>query len=583
MSFPISAVPSSTQIEASGKLVGRNLAHFSPSVWGSHFLSYASDSNVLDADDDHKIMQQVQELKDEVKRMLIISPGSTDQTLSEKLDLIDAIQHLGVSYHFESEIDEILQKAHKINPPCFNNINIMDHAADDQLKLYTISLWFRLLRQQGYDVSCDIFNEFKDDKGSFKASLISDVKGMLSLYEAAHLGINGEDILDEALAFTTTHLELAVNHIRPQLAKKVKHALNRPIRKALPRLEGLYYISIYKEEDSYSETLLKFAKLDFNVLQSQHQKEIGGITRCWKNLDFTANLPYARDRIVEGYFWTMGVFFEPQYSLARRIMTKVIGMTSILDDTYDAYGSYAELKLFTEAIERWDVSAIDILPEYMKLIYKALLDVYDEIEAETAKDGRPFCVHYAKESMKKLIQAYFIEAKWCNEGYAPTMEEYMSNAMTTSAYQMLAPTSFLGMGNIADEEVFKWVFNDPKILRASTIICRLMDDIKSHKFEQSRAHAVSAVECYMKQYGVSAEEEVYKLLGKEIVNAWKDINEELLMNRTADHHVPMPILERVLNLARVIDLVYEDGDAYTDSNMMKDYIASLLVNPLVLQ
>lgn len=117
----------------------------------------------------------------------------------------------------------------------------------------------------------DIFNEFKDDKGSFKASLISDVKGMLSLYEAAHLGINGEDILDEALAFTTTHLESAVNnHIRPHLAKKVKHALNRPIRKALPRLEGLYYISIYKEEDSYSETLLKFAKLDFNVLQSQH-------------------------------------------------------------------------------------------------------------------------------------------------------------------------------------------------------------------------------------------------------------------------------------------------------------------------
>lgn len=46
---------------------------------------------------------------------------------------------------------------------------------------------------------------------------------------------------------------------------------------------------------------------------------------------------------------------------------------------------------------------------------------------------------------------------------------------------MLATTSFLGMGNIADEEVFKWVFNDPKILRAATIICRLTDDIRGHK------------------------------------------------------------------------------------------------------
>ena len=111
------------------------------------------------------------------------------------------------------------------------------------------------------------------------AHLISDVMGMLSLYEAAHLGIHREGILDEALAFTTTHLKSATSHIRPQLAKKVTHALNRPIRKGLPRLEAIYYISIYEEEDFHNQTLLRFAKLDFNVLQAQHQKEISGITK----------------------------------------------------------------------------------------------------------------------------------------------------------------------------------------------------------------------------------------------------------------------------------------------------------------
>lgn len=125
----------------------------------------------------------------------------------------------------------------------------------------------------------DIFNEFKDETSKFKASLISDVTGMLSLYEAAHLGLRGEDILDEALAFTTTHLESAVSHITPHLAKKVTHALNRPIRKGLPRLEAINYISIYQEEDSHNESLLRFAKLDFNVLQAQHQKEVSVITQ----------------------------------------------------------------------------------------------------------------------------------------------------------------------------------------------------------------------------------------------------------------------------------------------------------------
>ena len=111
------------------------------------------------------------------------------------------------------------------------------------------------------------------------AHLISDVMGMLSLYEAAHLGIHREGILDEALAFTTTHLKSATSHMRPQLAKKVTHALNWPIRKGLPRLEAIYYISFYEKEDFHNQTLLRFAKLDFNVLQAQHHKEISGITK----------------------------------------------------------------------------------------------------------------------------------------------------------------------------------------------------------------------------------------------------------------------------------------------------------------
>ena len=76
--------------------------------------------------------------------------------------------------------------------------------------------------------------------------------------------------------------------------------------------------------------------------------------RWWKELDFTNKLPYIRDRIVELYVWILGVYFEPQYLLGRKILTKVIAMTSVLDDTYDSYGTFEELQLFTEAIERFD-------------------------------------------------------------------------------------------------------------------------------------------------------------------------------------------------------------------------------------
>ncbi|KAE9458172.1 hypothetical protein C3L33_09924, partial [Rhododendron williamsianum] len=201
----------------------------------------------------------------------------------------------------------------------------------------------------------------------------------------------------------------------------------------------------------------------------------------WKDLDFARKLPFARDRVVECYFWVLGVYFEPQYFLARRFLTKVIALTSIMDDIYDVYGTLEELELFTDAIQRWEITALDQLPEYMKLCYQALLDAYNMIDEEMAKEGRSYCVDYAKSAMKDLVRAYLEEAKWCHEGYVPSMEEYMRVALVTGAYKMLAPTSFVGMGDLVTKEAFEWVLSDPLILEAASVISRLMDDMVGHK------------------------------------------------------------------------------------------------------
>ncbi|MBA0641539.1 hypothetical protein Goklo_026078 [Gossypium klotzschianum] len=137
------------------------------------------------------------------------------------------------------------------------------------------------------------------------SSLMNDVQGLLELYEASYMCVHGEDILDEAISFTTTHLTLATATLDYPLSEQVTHALKQSIRRGLPRVE---------------------------------------------DLDFTRKLPFARDRVVEGYFWIMGVCFEPQYSLGRKMMTKVIAMASIVVDTYDLYATYDELIPYTDAI-----------------------------------------------------------------------------------------------------------------------------------------------------------------------------------------------------------------------------------------
>ncbi|XP_038903601.1 (+)-gamma-cadinene synthase-like [Benincasa hispida] len=540
----------------------RSIANFHPSIWTDHFLSVTFD-DALKVDNEMK--EQAENLKEEIRMMVVVSVKNP----LEKLKLVDSIQRLGVSYHFENEIDQILEHLYISYSTLLNK--------DRDEDLHIIVLLFRLLRQQGYRISCDIFSKFMDNSGKFKESLGNDEKGILSLYEASHMRGHGEAVLEEALEFTTTHLKTYIEcSSNPHFASEVNNALKFPIRKGVTRIKAREYLEIYEQDPSHNETLLTFSKLDFNILQKLHQKELCEIYRWWKELNVPTNFPFARDRIVEDYFWVLGVYFEPHFNVGRKILTKVIAMTSIMDDIYDAYGTFEELQVFTLAINRWDISMINLLPNYMKVYYTTMLNLFEEIDRDIAIDGTSYRAHFAKEAMKRQAESYFKEAEWLNKKHKPNFEAYMEVASVSSGYALLATISFACMGDVATQEVFDWVFECPKILEASTIIARLMDDLVSYEFEKQREHVASAVECYMNSYGCS-KEETYAEFKKKVEDAWKNINECSLHPAS----VPMPFLLCVLNLTRVIALLYSDEDGYTNAKgRTKVLIQSLLVEPV---
>ena len=122
--------------------------------------------------------------------------------------------------------------------------------------------------------------KFKDSEGKFRESLAEDIQGMLSLYEASHLRGHGEEILDEAFIFTTTHLKSLPSSLSPpDLLEQVNHSLKHPIRKSIQRREARRYLSVYEQDDSHDEALLSLAKLDFNQLQQLYKKELCELTR----------------------------------------------------------------------------------------------------------------------------------------------------------------------------------------------------------------------------------------------------------------------------------------------------------------
>ncbi|XP_074267341.1 putative sesquiterpene synthase [Silene latifolia] len=202
--------------------------------------------------------EEIGNLKEEVKKELL----KIVEEPTKQLELVDAIERLGVAYHFETNIEQILDKLYKkYLKEC------------DKYNLHLVSLGFRIFRQHGFIVSCDVFKRFMSNK-DFQDDISNDIEGILSMYEACHVAVHGDDILEEALELTTTLLKSLVNQLKSPMADQIEHALHQPLHKGMIRLESKHFISFYQKIHSHNKSLLRLAKLDFNLLQSFHQMEL---------------------------------------------------------------------------------------------------------------------------------------------------------------------------------------------------------------------------------------------------------------------------------------------------------------------
>ncbi|MQM18191.1 hypothetical protein Taro_051178 [Colocasia esculenta] len=513
------------------------------------------------------MQQRVEMLKEEVRTMFSMSSTAYDgRRVQEEMNLVDDLQRLGLAYHFEKEISEALARIHGSQ---------MMVVSDD---LHTTALRFRLLRRQGYDIPSDEFNKFMDVHGHFRGSLSSDIHGLLSLYEASYLGTQEDGILEEAMSFCRRELEHMLDRLQPPLAAEVLRALNMPLVRRIKRLEAREYLSFYEATEGRNDVILELAKLDFNRVQSLHQEEIKNLTRWWKELGLIKKLSFARDRLVEGYFWILGVCCEPHLAHVRMMMTKVACLVSILDDIYDSYGTLEELQLLTDVMQRWDIGELEV-PEYMKAYFVALSNTLKEFEDKLLEEQKSYCVQYLKEEFKAIAKAYLKEAEWCNEGHTPTFQDHLHVSLVSSGTSLLTCGFFLCMRDIATPDTFDWLASNPKIVEASAMITRLIGDIASHEFEENRQHVASTVRCYMKDFNDPEEMACQKLRGIADT-AWKVMNEEWIQPT----QIPMQLLAIPFELARVIEIYYKSSsDGYThSSSTTKDLISLLLVQRISL-
>lgn len=69
-----------------------------------------------------------------------------------------------------------------------------------------------------------------------------------------------------------------IEHLETDAAKEVRYALETPLFRRLERVEARRYISTYENQTTRNETILEFAKLDFNILLNLYCDELKSLT-----------------------------------------------------------------------------------------------------------------------------------------------------------------------------------------------------------------------------------------------------------------------------------------------------------------
>lgn len=123
----------------------------------------------------------------------------------------------------------------------------------------------------------DVFDKYIDGTGAFSMGLTVDDtkgKGLLSLYNAAHMAVPGEDILDDVISFARSRLIAMKGVVGFPLSDQISRALDIPLPRYMRPLETMHYITEYEKEEAHDATVLELARLNYSITRSLHLKEI---------------------------------------------------------------------------------------------------------------------------------------------------------------------------------------------------------------------------------------------------------------------------------------------------------------------
>ncbi|KAK3121363.1 hypothetical protein QOZ80_8BG0651610 [Eleusine coracana subsp. coracana] len=416
-------------------------------------------------------------------------PALYPPNIYSKLSMVDILEKVGISRHFRSEINSILDKAYML---------WSQRDEEVMLDLATCAMAFRLLRMNGYDVSSEELSHVAE-ASAFSSSVegyMDDTETILEMYKASEVCLSGnEPILEKVGSWTGSLLNEMLSSEsmqRRRLFREVERALKFPFYATVDPLEHKKNIENFDVRASQilkaknlpchvCQDILALAIEDFSHSQSVYQAELQQL-KSWEKENKLDQPQFIRKILTNSYLAAVATINEHELTDARIACAKSIALTLAADDLFDVEGSKEELENLIYLVKKWDRHhEVEFYSEHVKILFSAIYSTVNQLGAKASLVQNRDVTKYVVESWIYYLSSLSAEAEWRRNKYVPTMEEYLTNAVVGYGLGPITLMLLYFLGRCPWEDIIEGP-EYSELLRLSSLCGRLMND--SQTFER---------------------------------------------------------------------------------------------------
>uniref|UniRef100_R7W8W2 Ent-kaur-16-ene synthase, chloroplastic n=1 Tax=Aegilops tauschii TaxID=37682 RepID=R7W8W2_AEGTA len=494
-----------------------------------------------------------------------------------KLSMVDSLEKIGISRHFSSEIEGILDMAYSF---------WLQRDEEIMMDVATCAMAFRLLRMNGYDVSSDELSHLAE-ASNFHNSLqgyLSDTKSVLELYKASKVCVSEHELILDNIGNWSGSL------LSEKLCSEgVEYALKFPFYTTLERLDHKRNIEHFDARGSHilkteclpygiNQELLALAVEDFTFSQSIYQDELLHLDR-WVKENRLDQLQFARQKLTYCYLSAAATIFPPELSDARISWAKNGVLTTVVDDFFDVGGSKEELENLIALVEKWDEHhKDDFCSEQVRIVFCALYTTVNQLGSIASAVQNRDVKNHLIEIWLHLLRSMMTEAEWQRSQYVPTMEEYMTNGVVSFA---LGPIVLPALYCVGEKLLGSAVKNQEysELFRLMSTCGRLLNDSQGFEREGSEGKLNSVSLLVLHSGGSMSVEAAKNAIQKSIVASRRDLLRLVLKEGTV---VPRACKELFWKMCKILHLFYFRTDGFSSPKEMASAVNAVINEPLKL-